>query len=90
MTHRGQRVMNPNFGCLAWEKIFENLSTTDINDIAANISSIVNADPRVTLSSIDISQSQNSITITLVLTYTDTNESEQMILTFNSDLTLTS
>ena len=84
-VRRGSRVMQPNFGCIVWEKIFENISSSDVNDIAQNIKSIVNNDPRISLVSIDITPSANNLIITLVLQYASTNQLEQMILTFNEN-----
>jgi phage baseplate assembly protein W len=86
MTRRGQRVMQPNFGCIAWEKLFENISETDVSDISANISSIINADPRVALVSVDVTQTQNSITVTTIIQYVGTDETDQLILNYNSSL----
>ncbi len=85
MIRRGSRVMQPNVGCIVWEKIFENISTTDVTDIANNITTIVNSDPRLSLVSIDVTQNQNTIVVTLSLLYTQTNETEQLILNFNSE-----
>ena len=85
-TKRGSRVMNPNYGCIIWEKLFENITTSDVQDIAANMTSIVNADPRVVLVSIDITQNHNTITITLIIQYVGTDETEQLILNFNNEI----
>ena len=84
MIRRGSRVMQPNLGCIVWEKLFETLSATDVSDIADNIGTIVNSDPRLSLISIDITQNQNTIVVTLMLLYTQTNQTEQLILNFNS------
>ena len=85
-TRRGSRLMQPNFGCVAWEKIFETISPTDVEDITNNIQSIVNADPRVTMVSLDVTPSAYNIVATLVLRYTATNQIEQMVISFNSEI----
>lgn len=85
-TRRGSRVMQPNFGCIVWERLFENISQTDVEDISNNITSIINNDPRVNLVSLDITPSSYSITVTLVLKYVATNEIESMILTYNNTM----
>ena|ERR1035441_4123972 len=82
-VRRGSRVMQPNYGCIIWEKLFETISPSDAQDISDNIKSIINNDPRINLVSIDISPSANNITITLVLKYVTTNQTEQMIIIFN-------
>lgn len=79
----GSVVMQPTVGCIVWQSLFEQLTQTLMNDIAANITSIVNNDPRLNLQKLDISQNQNTITITMTLLYVDTNEVEQMVVNFN-------
>ena len=86
MTKRGQRLMNPSFGCIVWEKLFENLTQTDITDIAANISQIINSDARVSLVSVDITQSNNTITVTAIIQYLGTNQTEKLILNYDTSL----
>ena len=85
-VRRGSRVMNPNFGCVVWEKIFETITPSDVQDISANFTEIINNDPRVNLVSIDITPTGNNLTITLVLQYMATNELEQMIITYEQNM----
>jgi phage baseplate assembly protein W len=88
MTKRGSRLMRPKDGCIIWDKLFDNLTATDLSDISDNLSSIVNADPRVKLVSLDISTSiPNTMVATIQLQYVGTNEVDTMVATFNSDLT---
>ncbi|VVC05056.1 Gene 25-like lysozyme [uncultured archaeon] len=86
-TKLGERLMYPNFGCVVWNKLFNNLSTTDISDISNNIQSIVSSDPRIALNSLDINQSGNNITLTLVIKYVSTNQLETMAVTFADEST---
>ena len=85
MTRRGSRVMQPNFGCIVWEKLFDNLTATDLNEIGDNITLIVQSDPRLSLQSLDITPGINSITVTLGVQYNTNNELDQLILNFNSN-----
>jgi phage baseplate assembly protein W len=85
-TRRGQRLMQPNFGCIIWDKLFDNITQTDLDDISANISSIINNDPRITLVSLDLTQGQHTITVTVIIQYVNTNETDQLIVNFNSEL----
>jgi len=86
MTRQGGRVMQPTVGCIAWDKLFDPITNTDVEDIANNITSLIGNDPRVKITAIDVSQSVNTITITLTLQYTDTNEIETMRIAFNESL----
>lgn len=79
----GSVVMQPTVGCIVWQMLFEQLTQTAMNDIAANITSIVNNDVRLNLQKLDVSQNQNSIIITMTLLYVNTNEVEQMVVNFS-------
>lgn len=83
-TRRGSRVMQPNVGCIAWELIFENINVSQQNDLIANITSIVNNDPRVSLQSINLTTGAQSITVTLILLYLATSQEIDLIAEFNS------
>ena len=83
---RGSRVMQPNYGCVVWEKLFETISPSDVQDISDNFTAIVNNDPRVKLVSIDITPTANNLTITLLLRYVATNEVEQLVLTYEQNM----
>ena len=86
MTRRGSRVMQPKIGCIVWEKLFENITQTDVEEIASNITGIVGNDPRLTLVSIDVSpQQNNTVTVTLQIQYTGSDQTDQLILNFNSN-----
>lgn len=86
MTRRGERLMLPDYGCIIWEKLFENITQTDVDEISANISSIVNNDPRVVLTSLDISPINNTITVTIEIQYVNTDETDTIILNYNSEI----
>lgn len=87
-THQGSRVGIPSYGCIIWNKLFNNISTTDIEDISSNIQSIINSDPRISLLNIDITPNNQtqSLVVTLNVKYNSTNETEQLIINFNNEL----
>ncbi len=83
-TRRGSRVMQPKIGCIVWEKLFEIIGPTDVEEISVNISDIIKNDPRIKLDSIDVVQKNNGILISLNITYTQTNQVDYMNILFNS------
>lgn len=85
-TKPGSWVMNPTSGCIVWDKLFSSVSPVDVEDISSNITQIIARDPRVALTSIDVSQnpSNYSLTITLGLKYVSTNEIDTMMVLFNA------
>jgi phage baseplate assembly protein W len=85
-TKRGSRLMQPNFGCVAWEKLFQTITASDAQDISDNIISIVKNDPRISLVSIDVNPTGNNITVTLVIKFTATNQIEQLIIVYDQNM----
>ena len=84
MTTQGSRLMQPSFGCIAWNQLFENVNSNNVQLIVSNITEIVNSDPRVSLVSIDVTPTNNNIVVTLILKYTQTNQIDQMVINFNN------
>lgn len=46
---KGEKLMNPNFGCIVWDRLFDPLTTILKNEIVANVSEIIATDPRISL-----------------------------------------
>ncbi len=86
-TRLGSMVMQPSAGCIVWDSLHEQITDSLKNDIIQNITSIVNADARINLQNISISNTLNSITITLVILYIATNQLETLIVNFDSNAT---
>ena len=50
----GERLMQPGFGCIIWEMLFEPLTEQVKDLIVQNVNQILNADPRVSAGNIQI------------------------------------
>jgi phage baseplate assembly protein W len=75
--------MNPTFGTIIWDLLFEPL-TEDLKDlIVQNVNEIVNYDPRVQAENPVITQYENGIQIECMLTYLPYNISQSMQLRFD-------
>jgi len=80
---QGERLMNPTFGTIIWDLLFEPL-TEDLKDlIVQNVNEIVNYDPRVQAENPVITQYENGIQIECMLTYLPYNISQSMQLRFD-------
>lgn len=84
-TPRGARVMQPNFGCIVWELLYEPLTEGVQQRISDNLTEIVNSDPRLTFHSVQITTdaSGNGLTAELIVSYTATNQLLTMIVQFD-------
>ena len=85
-TKKGERVMNPEFGTIIWSLIFEPF-TDDIKQlISEDVTRILNYDPRVTPTQIQITDAEYGMIIESTLFYTLENVSVQMNLAFDKEL----
>ena len=53
---KGEKLFNPAFGCIIWNKLFEPLTPALANEIKADIDSIIAYDPRFSVVSQTIVQ----------------------------------
>lgn len=83
-TKAGERVMNPDFGCLVWNYIFDPFTDDTRLAIMENLQEIVNSDPRVVLNNIDIQEYEHGLQVELDLIYAKTNQVDKMMVTFDS------
>lgn len=89
-TRKGERVMNPEFGSVIWDLIFEPL-TSDVKQlIASDIDRVVTSDPRVIPTLINIVEQDYGFLLELTLNYRGTDVSEDMILNFDKTSSLAS
>jgi len=87
-TRQGERLMQPTFGTIIWDLLFEPLTPQLIQLITQNVNQIVNFDPRVKASDVIITPYETGLRIECVLTYLPYNISESMKLTFDQSNTL--
>jgi phage baseplate assembly protein W len=82
---QGERLENPEFGCIIWDLLFDPLTEGLKNAIAANVTEIVNYDPRVRVDSVVVSELDYGIQIECELTYLPYNISESLRFQFDQD-----
>ena len=84
-TKQGERVMNPTFGTVIWSLIYEPF-TDDIKQlIAADVTRILNYDPRVIPTNIDSTEAEYGRIIDATLFYVNQNLSQKMQLSFDKE-----
>ena len=83
-TRKGSRVMQPNEGTIVWDLLFdptdENTQAALVNDITA----IIAKDPRLAVTTIDISSYNNSIYLTVDLVYVAENVADRLRIMFDA------
>jgi phage baseplate assembly protein W len=82
-VRQGERLMQPSFGTIIWDLLFEPL-TEEVKDlIVQNVNQIVNFDPRVQASDVLVTGYDTGLQIQVTLTYLPYNLSENLKLQFD-------
>lgn len=84
-TRQGEKLMNPEFGCVIWDLLFEPLTAEVQSLITENVNTIINYDPRVNASQVMVTSYQSGIQIECLLTYLPYNVSQAMQLRFDQN-----
>jgi phage baseplate assembly protein W len=87
-TRRGERVMNPTFGTIIWDLIYEPLTPDVKKAIAADIDKILSSDPRVVPIQVNIVEQDYGFYLELTVKYANTDKSEQIKLLFDRNVGL--
>jgi phage baseplate assembly protein W len=82
---QGEKLENPEFGTIIWDLLFDPLTDALQQAIAANVTAIVNTDPRVAVDNVIVSQYESGIQVECELTYLPYNISEAIRLKFDQD-----
>ena len=75
--------MNPTFGCIIWDMLFEPMVEDNIQAILTDCYSIVAADSRVTINDINLIEYDNGIQLQMALYYQPLNIVDQFSLNFD-------
>jgi phage baseplate assembly protein W len=82
-TRKGERIMNPAFGSVIWDLIYEPLTPNVKQQISADIDRILNSDPRVVPTLVNIVEQDYGFLLEITLSYKGTDVSDSMILSFD-------
>lgn len=82
---QGERLMQPRFGTIIWDLLFEPLTEDVKSLIKQDVESIINYDPRVQISETSIKSYESGIEISFVLSYSVYNITETIQLRFDQD-----
>jgi len=80
---RGEKLMNPNFGTIIWDVLFEPFTETTQKLIADDVKKIVNYDPRLRVEDVAITEFTDGIQIEIALVYVLENQVDNLSLRFD-------
>ena len=88
---KGSKLMQPGFGTIIWDMLFEPLDESTQQTITQDITNIVNYDPRLRVGQVAITQQDTGFLIQITLSYVPSDQVEQIELNFDrNSQTLTS
>ena len=82
-TRMGERLMNPDFGCLVWQYLFDPFTDDAKFAIIENVQDIIKQDPRVVLNRIDVTEYEHGLQVVLDLVYDGNDQVERLAVAFD-------
>jgi len=83
MTHRGERVMRPDFGSLIHDLLFEPFDNDTKQAITEDAVNIIRQDPRFTAVSIDVKELEHTLRLDITLNYVPLDTISSMVVEFD-------
>lgn len=84
---KGEKLMQPNFGSIIWNMLFEPLTPDVKAIITADVKRIINYDPRLRVDGVLINELDYGLQIQIDLTLLPDNMSDRLTLDFNTQTT---
>jgi phage baseplate assembly protein W len=88
-TRKGERLMNPNFGTIIWDALYDPLTDGLREEIEGDIREILASEPRIIPIAVEVSEQDYGILLELTVTYNRTNQTENMRISFDRATGLT-
>lgn len=80
---KGEKPMNPDFGTIIWDMIFEPLNDDTKATIMSDVKKIIAYDPRVAAQNVIVTEYDRGIQLEIDLVYIQTNQVERLQLQFD-------
>lgn len=80
---KGEKLMNPEFGTIIWDVLFEQFTPEIKKLIISDVETIINYDPRVKVNAVVVDATDQGIRIEANITYLPFNVSEKMTFDFD-------
>ena len=87
---KGEKLMNPDFGSIIWNTLFEPLTEETKRVIIDDVNTIVGYDPRLKVNDVVLTEQQNGLQIQISLTYIPNNQTSAMSFVFDKESGLVS
>ena len=84
-TRKGERVMNPNFGSIIWDMLYEPLDESNKEEIYDDCKRIVANDPRVEMANMSVNEFESGLRIEIGINVLPYNKSATLLLNFERE-----
>jgi phage baseplate assembly protein W len=82
---KGEKLMNPDFGTIIWDILFEPFTEEVKKLITEDVEQIINYDPRIAINSVSIDSTDMGIRIEADIIYLPFNINERMVFNFDKE-----
>lgn len=82
---KGEKLMNPDFGTIIWNILFEPLTEEIKKAIVNDVNRIIKYDPRIAVNNVTVTQYEFGLELNLELTYIPTNQAQTLALKFDRE-----
>jgi phage baseplate assembly protein W len=82
---KGEKLMNPNFGTIIWNMLFDPLTSETKKIMIDDVRRIVNYDPRIAVQNVILNEFDRGLQIEIELTYLTTNQTDTLSMNFDRD-----
>lgn len=82
---KGEKLMQPDFGSIIWNMLFEPMTSDTQAIIVEDIKKIVNYDPRVSATNVLVDQVENGMQVQIDLLFLQGDFTSQLILNFDGN-----
>jgi phage baseplate assembly protein W len=89
-TRKGERVMNPEFGTIIWDAIFEPMTIAIKEEIVEDVRNILRNEPRIITEDVKIDEYETGLLIELTVRYRTNDLTAIIKLQFDKDIGLIS
>lgn len=83
---KGELVMNPKFGTIIWDVIYDPFTSDVKEKITNDVTQIASSDPRATVEQVNITEQEYGLMLELTLVYVGTDQTDQLKLSFDKKL----
>lgn len=82
---KGEKLMNPEFGTIIWDTLFEPLNDDTKNVIMQDIKRIIGSDPRVGAKNVTVTEFDRGLQLQIDLIYIPTSQVSTMFVRFEQN-----